>query len=616
VLLASACREGQGIEVEKLEFTGLNAVTRDQLEEALVTQASSAWPLGQRRLFDPAEFEADLKRIVTFYQDRGFPDARIVSVDVALNRAQDAVSIGIEVAEGEPILVEDVRFSGFEVLPAQEFAAFVERAPLEAGKPFDRLMAQSLRETALDELRNQGYPYADVELDVRDGAAPRTRVVSYSATPGLLAHFGPVEVVGNASVSDEVITRQLTFRPGYRFSLDRIRESQRRLYGLELFQFANVQVVDPEAPAPEVPTRVTVAEGKHRRFEFGVGYGTEEKFRGEARWRHVNFFGGARTAGIEGKWSSLDQGVRVNFLQPYVFSPHYSFNLAGHRWYGNEPAYELLRSGGRATLTRQFTSGRPPQLTNTRASLTYSYEIEDYAISREALEDLSFRDTLIALGLDPRTGTGGGTLSAVSFDLHRTNVANTLDPAAGYAASLHVERAGHWLSGDFDYTELTIEGRHYAPMGPALLLASRLKAGTIAGPEPIESAVPFFKRYFLGGATSLRGWGRFQVSPLSLSGLPIGGHSQLEASAEVRARLGGRLGAVLFVDAGNVWPGSWDIRPQDLLVDVGPGLRYFTPIGPIRFDFAYQLTPIEGLFVEGKLQTRRWRMHFSIGQAF
>ena len=90
----------------------------------------------------------------------------------------------------------------------------------------------------------------------------------------------------------------------------------------------------------------------------------------------------------------------------------------------------------------------------------------------------------------------------------------------------------------------------------------------------------------------------------------------LEASSELRFPLMKNLGGVLFVDAGNVWTNAWDVNLDDMRYDVGPGLRYLTPIGPIRFDIGYQLNPIEGLLVNGEPQKRRFRVHFSIGQAF
>lgn len=146
--------------------------------------------------------------------------------------------------------------------------------------------------------------------------------------------------------------------------------------------------------------------------------------------------------------------------------------------------------------------------------------------------------------------------------------------------------------------------------------ANKVRSATIAGPGELRNLAPFFKRYFLGGSTSVRGWGRFQVSPLSGAGLPIGGHSMFEASSEFRIPVWGNLSLVLFGDAGNVWLQDWKADLGDLRYAVGPGLRYNTPIGPIRFDLGYQLNPIDGLLVQGKEQPRRFRMHLSVGQAF
>jgi outer membrane translocation and assembly module TamA len=152
--------------------------------------------------------------------------------------------------------------------------------------------------------------------------------------------------------------------------------------------------------------------------------------------------------------------------------------------------------------------------------------------------------------------------------------------------------------------------------GRRLVLANRLRIGTIDPIGDLLSNVPFYKRYFLGGASSLRGWGRFEVGPTSGFGLPIGGHTMLEGSSEVRAPLTDKFGAVAFLDFGNVWTQPWDFNVTDLRYAVGPGLRYLTPIGPARVDFGYQLNPIPNLRVNGEPERRHWRVHFSIGQAF
>src|SRR5690606_2458465 len=202
-------------------------------------------------------------------------------------------------------------------------------------------------------------------------------------------------------------------------------------------------------------------------------------------------------------------------------------------------------------------------------SMTFVNEYEDYTISDAALQDLSFRDELIALGLDPTRGVGNGTLVALGFDLQRNTTANLIDARQGYLVRAHVEQAGQWLPGDFNYREYSGEGRLYATLFGRLVMAGRLRLATIDASGQLEPDVPFFKRYFLGGATSLRGWGRFQVSPLSGSGLPIGGHSLLESSLEARLPLAGNFGTVFFLDAGNAWRDSFELHLDDLRYSLG-----------------------------------------------
>src|SRR5262249_26382924 len=142
--------------------------------------------------------------------------------------------------------------------------------------------------------------------------------------------------------------------------------------------------------------------------------------------------------------------------------------------------------------------------------------------------------------------------------------------------------------------------------------ANRVHVGTIDA-LGADSSVPFFKRYFLGGATSIRGWGRFEVSPLSGFGLPIGGLSMVGRAAETRKPLFGKRGGVASLDFGEVRSKSLTL-PTNLVYAVGPGLRYLTPVGPARIDFGYQLNQTPTLRVNGNPEARHWRVHFSIGQ--
>jgi outer membrane protein assembly complex protein YaeT len=609
-LCAAGCRDEGDIQIKSFDLEGVKAVPEAQLRNALQTKKGSRLPWGRKRYFNRGAFEADLQRIQAFYRDRGYPDARVASVDVKLDEQQKKVDLTVNVTEGEPIVVTDIAFEGFDVLQGRERGRLRRDLPLQPGQPLDRPLALASRERAVNALRDNGYAYAEVTL-VDEESGPRSRRLVLRAAPGPLAYFGPVEIAGEASVGEHVIRRQLTFEPGDKFSRTTMRDSQRNLYELELFEFANIETrEDRETQPTEIPARVTVAEGKHRKVNFGVGYGSEEKARVRVRWDHVNFFGNARHAGFEGKWSSLDRGVKLDFREPYFYSRHLSLGFDGQAWQAAEPAFTANTLGGSVTLRHKAN----PQ-NEWSVSLTDQYQRS--RITNEALEDFSLRDELIALGLDPRTGEQEGTLSSVAFDVQRNTTNNVLDARRGYLLQGHVESAGRWLWGDFNYYAISAEGRHYFPLiRRRLVIANRLHMSSTDPLGDIGANVPFYKRYFIGGAASVRGWGRFELSPLSGFGLPIGGLSLLEGSTELRFPVWGKLGAVAFLDYGNVWSNAWDFKLSELKYAAGPGLRYMTPVGPARIDFGYQLTPTDDLRVNGELQKRAWRVHFSIGQAF
>ncbi len=609
LLLAVGCKDDGTIRVHKLTFNGVNGVDASSLKNALATKESSKLPWGAKKYFDRTRFDADLQRIAAFYADRGYPDARVTGFDVKLNAKQDAVDVTVNISEGDPVKVIAVTFVGFDGIPPQHLADLENRAPLKVGRPRDRQLVVSTHELALNELKDHGFPYAKVATSEDDGASGKEARVTFTADPGKLAHFGGVTITGNKSVGQNVIRRELTFKPGDLYQRSLVQDSQRRLYGMELFQFANVEPLNAEQQPADVPIDVTVAEGSHQRVNFGVGYGTEEKGRVDAEYHHLNFLGGARSAGAHVRWSSLDRGIRLDFTQPYFFSPHFSLGGEAQDWYTYTPAYRSVVTGAKATLTHR-------QNAQTSFSVSITSEHDESSVTPEVLADPAQRGNLIALGLNPITGKQSGTLNAFGFDLQHSTADNLLNAHHGYQLAFHAEQAGRIVPGTFAYAALSGDARYYLPiLTDKIVLASRLQLGNIQPASADPTKVPFAKKYFLGGATTVRGWGRYEISPLS-GGLPIGGNSMLAFSEEVRAALHGNLGGVLFLDAGNVWADSWGMKLNDLRYAIGPGLRYQTPVGPVRFDLGYQLNPIPGLLVNGTPQTRRWRIHFSIGQAY
>jgi outer membrane protein insertion porin family/translocation and assembly module TamA len=632
--VAAQAADEPKIEVRSLEFVGVKGVDPGELKDALATRVSSRLPFfGREHLFDRARFQADLERIRAYYLDHGFPDARVTSFDVQLDEEQTRVDITIHVSEGEPLRVAALEFRGFEAVPLGRMNAVRRRSEVRPGEPVDRAAVLATHEQAINALRDHGHPFARVAVDQVKGADPRQLTIVFRAEPGVRAYFGDSEVTGNKRVDDWVVQRELLFKPGDLYRRRDVLDSQRKLYSLELFEFVNVQALrppdadaavarkdngggeasdgqaQPEADSVRVPMRVTIAEAKHHRVRFAVGYGTEEQARGEVHYQHLNFLGGARTAGVRAKWSSLDRGVRFEFRQPYLYHPRLSLDLVGQHWYESEPGYESTASGGYATLRYRVAA-------DTGLAFTFTDEYDSSRVAESALIDPEFQKQLIALGLDPITGRQSGTLVAFALDFQRTTaMPNLLNATRGYVIALHVERAVRILGGSFAYTGASLDGRYYRRLNDRIVVANRVELGSLKPVDGQVGSVPYSKRYYLGGATTIRGWGRYEVGPTT-SGTPIGGFSMVHATAELRVSVRGQLGVVAFLDIGNVWSDPWSFHFDDLRYAIGPGLRYNTPVGPLRLDVGYQLNPIPGLLVDGKPESRQWRVHFSIGQAF
>jgi outer membrane protein assembly complex protein YaeT len=498
------------------------------------------------------------------------------------------------VTEGNPIRVGEVVLSGFEVLPAGVVQALRDKLPIRPGD----ILSESAQTRAVDlathVLQDAGYAYAHISVTREVDQSGPVRL-SLTAAPGPMAFFGPIEIVGNLSVADDVIRRQLLYRPGELFRRTPIVESQRQVAMLQLFEFVTIEAVNVQQRPLDVPTRITVVEGDPQRLRFSGGYGTEEKLSIETAWQHLNFVGGAQVMDVRGKWSWLDRGVEARFTEPYLFRPDLSMRLEASHWDVDEQIFRTRSTGGQGSI--QWS--RNPRVS---AMLSVVSEFTRTRISSE-------------VGLDSNSGEQEGTLTALALDVERRTAADRFDPREGSSLVLHLEQAGGWLPGSFNYFNLLGEARYYHTVAGRLTLAERVRYASIS-PLWRTATVPFFRRYFLGGSTSLRGWGRLEVSPLSGTGVPVGGHTLFEGSSEVRVPLFAKLTGVVFLDAGNVWATDWRLDLGDLLFDAGAGLRYETPFGVARFDFAYQLNRLEGLRIDGEPENRRWRIHFSVGQAF
>ena len=400
------------------------------------------YPWRATAYFDPTVFEEDLKRVEALYAELGYPHAEVEGV---VDRLDDnKVALRIVVREGQPVLAEDIAFTGFGVLPTGSVNALREASAVQPGQPLARSDVQRTARQAMDALWNAGYAYATVEILEAELAPDRVRI-EVRAVPGLQTIFGPVDITGHVNVSDAVIRRELAYRPGEVFRATPIQESQRRLSQLGLFDSIEIEVLERENPTEGASTRVQVTESDHTQFTYSFGYGTDTGAFGEGGWRHLNFLGGARTTSIRGRWSWLDRGVEETFVEPYVFGRGTALVLGGYAWQVDEAPYAALSRGGRAGV--RVDVGRNVLMA------TYLHEHESISVPSDAQLNPQSRLQLTALGFDPNSGKQAGARAVLQFGVTRdaTSAGGT---AGGYRAAVQLEQAGGWLPGAFNYVSV------------------------------------------------------------------------------------------------------------------------------------------------------------------
>lgn len=496
-----------------------------------------------------------------------------------------------KIAPDNPIIIEEVRLEGFDVLPVEARESLQDDLSLRAGAMLTSDAEKTAGERAVEILQNSGYPYAQVAI-AREPVDPARARVIIRAEPGTLGFFGTVRIAGNRHVDDRVIRRRLAFAPGDLFRRRAIEQTQQRIGSLGLFKSVEIRAEDVDARPATVPTVVTVEEGSPWKWNLGAGYAAGERLGLDARLSHLNVFGSAQRIDLQGRISRIERTAEATFTQADTWHPALSLTLQGRHQEIDEQTFFVLSRGGQAAVSWQWT----PEVSSTVS----------YAVAREESD--------VNASLEPLLGLQDGMLSAWSVDLNRLRGVQTGSLVQN--VSLHFEQAGGWMPGTFNYFSAVADARRYwsVPNSP-VMFAGRVRIGSIDAMGG-DADIPLLKRFFLGGSNEMRGWGIYELSPLSASGEPVGGSSVVTATGEVRVSLLKRLRGAFFVEAGNVWNEPWTMRLADLRYDAGPGVRLETPFGLIRVDFGYQLRPLDGLRIDGKPQSSRWRFNFGIGEAF
>ncbi len=584
-VLLFECEEGPNIRVGEIDFTGNIAFNDGKLRGQMDTHQDSFWRSGRYR---KSEFEAGLDSVITFYQDHGYPEARIVDVQQSMLEDGRHLRFDIALDEGEYYTFGNISFSGNEAFPDSILLKAMDMKP---GDEYSRKKMNSSLLTMYELFQELGYFYAGIDPIVTDSETDNTLDIAYIVNEGERAHVRKIEITGNNRTLENIIRRQLTVYPGDMFQRSALMRSYRNIYYLNYFTNVGVDFRYIE-DSPDVDIIFDLEEKTTGKAGIGAAYGGGTGFSGFLELGETNLFGRGQSLTFNYQFSKTQHDIQISFREPWFRDTPLS--LGGelfHTTY-NESEYDRRRTGGAITV------GRPlPWVDYASASIKYSLEKVD--VFNITSDTTSYYYSL-------RNTDWPRWTSSVRLNFTRDSRDRQMFASRGSLNSLTGEFAGGALGGNIGYQKYLIDSSWYVPSFWRFIFFLRARIGMVASLDGREP--PAYEYFELGGTGfyGVRGYPSHSIT--AREGYEtVGGGSMLILSAEYRCRIIDQLQLAVFADAGNTWA-SWSSSDfTDLNRGAGIGIRIEVPmLGVIGFDYAYGFDGPE----------RGWEPHFQFGTMF
>lgn len=629
--LAQACahEEAQARTwVHRLTLRGQHHFSAHEIVAGLSLQSTGWWPLARKTQFDEGALRVDEKRVVAYCNQHGYFDARVVGAQVAPH-GKDAVDVTITIDEGEPTLISGVSLQGLDSVPERPAQKLRQSTPLRAGKSFDYADFVAALAFVRDQLRQQGYAYAQVNGEAKVDRSAHKAAVTLSVSPGPVVHVGVIGVEGNQHIPEDSIRRRLTFEKGDLLDPRELERSENRIYGLGVLSAATIRIPIAPQPTADVTVQVEPTQRLHE-LRLGGGVGVEqqrEEARLRAEWMVHSFLGGLRTLQLTAKPAYVVVPGLTNIRQR-GFAADGEAQLVQPDFL-NTALTAQCRVGYRLQIQDGFEYygprggvGLERSLWRDRIVLGASWNLQYFTFFD--INTAAFNPVTTPLGFGFQNPYRLAYLEEVlELDLRD----NRISPHRGVWLGAHVEEGFSQIGSDFRYFKVVPEARAYLPIGRYATVAVRALVGWL-DPFSMEHDSPVTRRFFLGGPSGQRGfsYGRLApqvVDPATGNRIPIGGDGEALFSGELRVGTfrvwGNPLDFVAFVDAGDVTPSLMQLHFNDLHYAVGPDLLYQTPIGPMRAGLGIRLNRLGENSPNGLSNPdpgQRFAFHITLGEAF
>jgi outer membrane protein insertion porin family len=624
VLVRFTITEHNQVSVRRVTFIGNENVSTEELRSVMFTGQTSFFSFGSGGPFRQDAFERDIAILSALYYDRGFLSVSISTPRVMLTPDRNGIEVSITIDEGPRFKIRQLRVyergpDGREVEPLEGRRHLRNMVRAKPGDYFNR--AELLEDLNAIRTLYHDAGYANVEADPETKLDPDTHEVDVvvPVVRGPLVYFERIEISGNTKTRDKVIRREMEIKEAGKYSESLLERSKQRITALGYFERVDVSTSQGSAP-DKINAIFEVTERPTGTFQVGAGFSSIESFIATAQVQQANLFGNGQSLALNAQVSGLRQLVNLRFFEPYFLDSRFSFMA---ELFDQLQAYQDF---SQSSLGGSATWGYPIIEPELQASITYTAELDRVSTQPTT----TFLGTASAISLFTtlplanlfNDGVTSSLRPALTYDTRD----NRLFPTKGIYLRGSTELATAALGSENQFWRSRFTGRYFYPLGGGVVLKLNQEAGIVTSPS--KQGVPIFARFFLGGIFDVRGF-RFRTigprmpltsttdpnSPPIPNGAVIGGNLEYYQNLELEFPILEAVGirGVVFTDAGNAWnledvyckAGGKGIPfnvtnpcfsfPGDLFAlrtSWGFGIRWFSPLGPLRFEWGFPFKPL------------------------